>query len=417
MRYALLLTRVAAFTCVCSCWNAWGQTPADVSWLSSDPLNVSKTAWTPQQIAAFIVSTTVPSGPVTVGDFRFLELLADGHLQLVASVDYSGRAFFNEVVVVRKNGVRFAIQRIPTFNLEGLGGLILDLDADLKMELLLPTAFTPYLSGPLPQASWLAVYSWTGTIYEDRTSQYSSYYRSTVLPRLQGSLEAAIREGDEIAIRLAQIEYDKGERLSGSGDTLGLSTAQALAGSSDPNMRIWAAAVFADIGSSEALAALSLLVNDGDAAVAMYAASAAKSGALEHCEHIKVRLQRIDGVPFINLASRRPIHAAVIDAGRGKARVITSSITLGEVGNEQSLIECDRDEEDREDGDHHKPGDEKEGIRREIRCTFSTAASNLQIGDGVATLRARRRDGTCVVGRDSVVVADEQGMATGVGHQ
>jgi hypothetical protein len=167
-----------------------------------------------------------------------------------------------------------------------------------------------------------------------------------------------------------------------------LTDAQALAGNSDPNLRIWAAFALVDIGTPAALSTLATLLPDPDPSVASYATSARNTGALEHCDRVSIAIQSGGPQHLVNLASRKPVVVAVTVPTRGDARLERKAVTFGAAGTEQSLISCD--------------DEAKEGIS----CRFRASLTGLQVSDGVATLRAKRSDGRCVVGRDAVQVVN-----------
>src|SRR5260370_17359338 len=76
----------------------FGQTPQSYSW-SDTPPNVASTTWTTQQIGTFLTTITGALAPITVADFTFADLDADGQLELLASVDFSGLQLFNTFVI------------------------------------------------------------------------------------------------------------------------------------------------------------------------------------------------------------------------------------------------------------------------------------------------------------------------------
>ncbi len=361
------------------------QTPSDYPWMSPDSQNVSTRTWSISQIGGFVTEVTNADDPLTVGDFLFADLLGDGSLELVASTDVSGRGFFNELLISRKNTSAFSVQRITVQNLESLAHVLADLDADGKLEIVVPVSLTPYLEGAVPQAKWTAIYTWTGALYEERTAAFAPWYAANVLHGLQQALAATQQGGDPVAIALAQIQLDKATRASGGSPDAGMTDAQALAVSNDPNLRIWAAFALADIGTPAALATLATLLRDPDPSVASYATSARDKNAQEHCDRVSITIQSGGPQHLVNLVSAKPVVVVVDLPTRGNASLAPKSVTFGATGIEQSLISCN----------HTIKG---------ISCLFRASLTGLQVGDGVATLRAKRSDGRCVIGRDAVQV-------------
>ena len=124
--------------------NAWAQAPSQYAWVRSNSHNVSTVTWSRNQISSFIQSITDTNVSIDVGDFRFIDLLGNNKLSLIAAVDYSGRKFFNTVLIVSKtNQGSFTIQSIPTINLESLKGHILDLDRDGRARITHPRRAYP----------------------------------------------------------------------------------------------------------------------------------------------------------------------------------------------------------------------------------------------------------------------------------
>ncbi|HET9555312.1 MAG TPA: HEAT repeat domain-containing protein [Anaeromyxobacteraceae bacterium] len=358
------------------------------SWATSQADGVSRVAWSAEQVSAFLESIMHPDDAISVGDFRFADLLGDGHLELVATIDYSGRTFFNHVLVVRRNGpAMFAVQQIKAFDVRSLDGRIVDVDGDGRQELVLPEALTPYLSGPVPQVRWVAIYRWTGTVYEDSSRSFTAYYSTSILPALRAALDHAKQSGDTQLLALTQLELDKAVRMSGASTEYGIDTARSLASSDDPNLRIWAACAFADIGTSATIEPLARLTADADRSVAAYAAAARNEAAAARCSRANISV--ISGGPLhvVNLRSKRPIRVAISSEPWRKGGSLRDTVTFGSSGFEQSLISCNDDWKER-------------------RCHFRISDTDLQESDGVVTLRAKLNDGSCVVGHDSVQVVD-----------
>jgi len=363
----------------------WAQTPGDYPWVSSASGNVSTIAWTTAQIGAYLTTATNPVDSFRVGDFRFADLLGDGNLELVATDDSSGRGFYNDVLVVRRIGTNLAIQHIPARNLESLSRVISDLNGDGKQELQLPTSLSPYLGAQAPQVEWTAIYAWTGALFQEQTANFAAWYIANVLPTPQQALANAQKGGDAVAIALAQLELDKAVRVSGGGSTTGLANARALATSTNSVLRIWAAFALADMGTPAAQATLATLLQDPDPEVAEYAKVAQVEAALHQCTNVQISVLTGGPQHAINLSSGQPIKVSVGVPTRGNVTLVRTSPTFGDGGFEQSLISCNKDV-------------------KGICCLFTTSTTGLQVGDGVATLRAKLSDGSCIIGKDAVLV-------------
>jgi hypothetical protein len=231
-------------------------------------------------------------------------------------------------------------------------------------------------------------------LYQESDGAFVSYYRANILPALEQALAAANQGTDPVAQALAQLNYDKAVRISGGEADFGIATALALATSTDATLRIWAAAALGDIGTADALRSLAILAADTDPTVAAYSAAAQQQAAVSSCEAASVTIINGGRSHIVNLGSKKPIVAEVRLSRERNGQLIGKSIRFGEAGNEQSLLACDVDDDD-------KHGRE---IRLRYVCQFRTTLTNLQLGDGVATLFAKRRNGACVSGQTAVEV-------------
>ncbi len=362
-------------------------TPADYSWTTFGSQSVAAVGWSSADIGSFLAFASHADDTITIGDFRFVDLLGDGNIELVASADYSGRSLFNDLVIVHRSGGLFGMQHIGTPSLESLNGVISDINNDGKKEILVPTGLTPYVNGTVPVATWTAIYSWNGSLFQENTSSFSTYYATTVLSPLQAALKTANGTGNAEKIALAQIELDKATRVSIGPGTTGMSTAQALVASTDPVLRIWAASVLGDIGTADALTTLATLTQDADSSVALYAKSAQQQASWAHCDRVQIAVRNGGPEHLVDLHSRDPIVIAIyLDARRSQA-IDRKSVTFGESGFEPSLLFCERNDQS-------------------LECRFGGALSGLTVSDAVATLHGKRKDQTCFVGQAGVQVVD-----------
>jgi hypothetical protein len=208
----------------------------------------------------------------SLGDFRVLDLDQDGRLDLIATIDSSGRRFFNHLLVLHDNGKRLTVQEIDVWNMESLSEAVADLDGDGRPEILLRQSLTPYL-GARPNSSWTAVYGFDGQKLSDHSAMFPKFYEDRILPNLKRDL-AVKKDGepdDLYQSEVLTIERDQILRKVGLVSDAGLTSALNWARSEDPTIRIFAAAVLGDIGGPEADAALQLLMEDRDPEVAIHA--------------------------------------------------------------------------------------------------------------------------------------------------
>jgi len=374
----------------------FAQTPQTLNW-STTPPNVASVPWNNQQIASFLNTVSGSLVDIAVADFKFVDLDADGQLELLAAVDFSGRGQFNLLVVVRRTGDHFAVQQINALGVESVAGIFSDLNKDGKMELLVPTALTPYLGGPSPQAAWTAIHGWSGPLLVDISSQLSTYYQTSILPALKQNLDnlQAMMPGT-LDVDIAQVEYDKTLRISGVDTNAGFAEAVSWSSSTDSTHRILAAAVLADIGTPSALEVLRTLPADPDPQVATYATASMRALPNLHFTPVNIEIaQADDDKSFINLKSREPIRVRIRSTKEFKATklVDTHSLTFGSFGTEDSLISCEH-----HDNDKASDARDNRDLVIDVICRFDTQASNFQTGDAEAVLRGKLRDGDPIQG-------------------
>ncbi len=219
----------------------------------------------------------------TLGDFRVLDLDDDGRADLIATVDYSGRRFFNNLLILHDDGGRLTMQKIRVWNMESLDGAIQDLDGDGRVEILLRQNLTPYL-GARPTAAWTAVFSFDGSSWVDQSAAFPQLYDAQILPGIERELAASAANDSGIARGDSQkdlltIERDKVLRVLGRSPAAGLDWALNLSGSEDPVRRIFALSVLADMGGPTAASALKALGKDRDPEVTSYALAAVARSA------------------------------------------------------------------------------------------------------------------------------------------
>jgi hypothetical protein len=207
----------------------------------------------------------------TLGDYRILDLGGDGKADLIATLDYSGRRFFNHLIVLHDDGHKIAVQEIDVWQMEALDGVVQDLDADGRSELLLRQGLTPYL-GARPMASWTAVFRFSGHQLVDQSAMFPHYYE-TRISRLDHELAALgpSVSADPYHRGVLTIERDKLLRLLGLSPNAGLDSALRWARSEDPVYRVFAVAILSELDGEAAFSTLRALVDDSNSEVAAHA--------------------------------------------------------------------------------------------------------------------------------------------------
>jgi hypothetical protein len=204
--------------------------------------------WSRDDISSFLTQLTESDEAIHLGDFKFFSPENDSEYDLAASIDESGRGFFNTIVIVRKLDKGFSYQTVQAWDVKSLDGLIKDVDGDRKKELLVPTGLTPYM-GTRPVAVVPIVYGREKGIYVNKSANYSAYYRTEVVPLLQQKLDKlkSAKPGS-LELDIAQIELDKVLRTSGQDPKAGLTQAQTWSKEDKIHQEL-AASVLQDIGS------------------------------------------------------------------------------------------------------------------------------------------------------------------------
>lgn len=136
----------------------------------------------------------------TVGEYEITDLKNDGKLEIVATIDSSGRAFYNTIYVVQKVNPEFQMIEIwaPGTNILDLKSRIVDLNHDGVKELLVPRLLTSPRFQTYPRAIIDDVYEWDGVGFRKADASFKDYYRS-LLPRLQSELDA-VRQGRKLDV-------------------------------------------------------------------------------------------------------------------------------------------------------------------------------------------------------------------------
>ncbi len=248
-----------------------------------------------------------------VGDFKWIDLDSDGVYDLLASVDYSGRVFYNTLYIVKQNNGIFTYQEIPVWNVERMNGVIddfksgwrgslticfkgcklivKDFDNDGYQELIFPQLLTDY-RGARPMAFWTAIYKWNGKEFQDESRQFQDFYKSILLPKIETRIQEIKKDKEKFQYakstqkdRLAKediiydeeldealsSEYlvmDKIIRLIGQDPKAGLERAKKWMYSPNDNLRKNAIVVFGEIKDEESVKYLEKLSLDPNTIVA-----------------------------------------------------------------------------------------------------------------------------------------------------
>ncbi|HUN58531.1 MAG TPA: hypothetical protein VMU41_10490 [Candidatus Binataceae bacterium] len=183
-------------------------------------------------------------------EFHFADLRHSGELSLVASYDAGGTADCNDVDVFDRT--RAGIEDYDFNNDAGTYfGDVENVNGDGNYELVFDKLFVPAVMDHCT-ATWPVIYAWTGDGYSDVSSLYEDYYRR------QLNSPSSLTEADGLDCEKAtdaKIRRFLGSRNAGLDDAIRWSE------SPDPARRKFAAEIFRDIGTPEALEHLRALTN------------------------------------------------------------------------------------------------------------------------------------------------------------
>jgi hypothetical protein len=254
--------------------------------------------------------------------FTFANLRRTGTLSLVAAFDSSGRGFCNDIEIVDRTAFGFESTDLPTTEIgQGVdvSKLIKDISGNGQLELVINTTVGGYQGGVHCGVEWPVIYAWTGSNYADVSTQFKSYYRQRLAnimrqisapptPIKPNSSESSTSKSIESSYQGQSIqpqqvlpmsapklslgkyrrdclkaEAAKTERFLGTSSDAGMTDAIKWSESEDPLTRDFAASVFNDIGTPEAINHLRTLAADSDRSVAAGAKDslrAAQHGAI-----------------------------------------------------------------------------------------------------------------------------------------
>jgi hypothetical protein len=257
-----------------------------------------------------------------VGDFKWIDLNSDGVYDLLVSVDYSGRGFYNNLYIIMHNQDTYAYQEIRTENIERMDGsiedlyketygsmqicfkgcklIINDMDKDGYMELILPQRLTEYY-GARPVAIWTAIYKLSGTKLQDASDQFKDFYKKVMLPKVDLDIRDTNKSEEAFRLKLLSGKHDYTEkdikfyeeiyeeglsanwiirdkisRLIGEDPKAGLERAKKWMYSPNDNLRKNAIVVFGEIKDEESISQLQKLLLDSELSVAENAKSVLK---------------------------------------------------------------------------------------------------------------------------------------------
>ena len=160
---------------------------------------------------------------------------------ILASIDWGGRGFCNDVWVFRTGSNESNKQHFDAWNVEDVKKLIVALGSGRDKQLAIRRGFSQY-NGAGCVATWTAIYTERNGNLEEDSASFPAFYLQR-LDLLQDRLNRGEAEPECI-----QMEADKIRRFLGMSPTAGFDLAQRWLQSGEPALRAKGVAVFADIG-------------------------------------------------------------------------------------------------------------------------------------------------------------------------
>jgi hypothetical protein len=216
-----------------------------------------------------------------LGEFKLIDLNKDKKYELLATIDYSGRAFYNTLVIVRKTNDTYEHQKLNAFNITNIDNIIIDLDDDGIKEILLTNLFGTY-RGINPVPRWTDIYRWDGRKYRLASNEFPKYYEEKIVS-LEKKVDELSREikdkriGSEnlkyyqLKVEAYYIEIEKAKRLLKPKSKEGLERALRLFRSDDVDSRFDALVIFEDIGDEQSIKLLKESIKDPNPGIAAQA--------------------------------------------------------------------------------------------------------------------------------------------------
>jgi hypothetical protein len=224
------------------------------------------------QIQSFVMSQLDVKPPdASVCSAGFFQLSGSTSYSLIASMDYSGRHFCNEVVVINRRADSFPIQRLSAWEIDDVNDIVRDLGKNGESELVVPTSYSGY-TGAECISTWSMVYTLQGDALVDQSASFPDFYRARL-----DVLNAKIQEADDADTTCIQMEADKIARFLGTSPNAGEDKAITWLSSADQSLRLKGIVVLADIRDDKSIVNLQHLTDDPDAIVADAAKNAVET--------------------------------------------------------------------------------------------------------------------------------------------
>ncbi len=230
----------------------------------------------------------------TAASFKWADVDDDGIYELIVTMDFSGRAFYNNLYIVKQITGAYRRQVISINNadriIEGLDELrnspcgsfsilgkvaISDLDQDGTLELIVPIKVGGSRGSRLTPI-WPSIYKWELFKYIEADERFKSFYEEILLPNIDKRIEELSRGKSEEGVGLDEelttewVIRDRIVRFLGRDPQAGLQRAIEWTKSDNVVVRQNAALVFSEIQGEEADRYLEKLAADPNIFVSCY---------------------------------------------------------------------------------------------------------------------------------------------------
>ena len=216
-----------------------------------------------------------------VAEFRFVPLEVIGRVDLIASVDFSGRGL-NSFVAVWRSTEGYASAVLPSYGCD-LAQDVLDMEGTGVYSIVageVPGGYQGIYTMPIP---WYGVYALKSGRWTNVSDRYPHFSRTDWAVQLVSGLADACEGGRRDLVELyrdnALFVRFKYNRMVMHDNTAGLETAMGWANSPSRQIRILAVETLCGSGDPRAIATLKKLSESQESGVVILA-----KGALEHPE-------------------------------------------------------------------------------------------------------------------------------------
>ncbi len=228
----------------------------------------------------------LPGALGAVGALKWADVDTDGVYELLVTMDYSGRAFYNHLFIVKQVAGAYRQQEISINSsdrfMESPDELrnsdrgswstcctvvVSDMDHDGTLELILPIELAFY-RGAKPTPLWTSINKWKKHRFIEADEQFKGFYKEILFPNVERRIEvlsSGRSEGPGPFDELSSMEWlikDKIVRLLGGDPRTGLERAMGWAKSANPYVRQNAAIALSEIPGEEAARHLEKLAAD-----------------------------------------------------------------------------------------------------------------------------------------------------------